>query len=714
MEIENNSREQEILIVEDSPTQAEQLKFLLQKNNYQVCVARNGREAIDLMRRQMPTIVLSDIVMPEMDGYQLCSYIKSDEAFKKIPVVLLTSLSDPGDVLKGLECGADNFMTKPYDEKILVSRLKYLIVNKHLRETDKVQMGVEIFFGGHKYFITAERQQILDLLFSTYETAVWKNIELVRVQEELKALNERLEEMVDERTAALKAEIEQRKRAEDVLTEREEQFRKVIESAIDAVILADNDGRIISWNPSAEKIFLYGEPEVIGKPLTILMPERYRDYHLNGLKRVTSSGEFKIIGKIVEMHGLRKDGSEIPLEISLTSWETEKGRLYSGIIHDITERKRVEEALQESEERYRTIIEHSNDLIWTLDREGNFQFINNRSEDITGYKPEDWIGKSFIPLINKEDLPYIMEVFQKTISGQLLQYEVKIQRKDGSDLVMSVNTAPVYSKEEIVGTVSFGRDITESRKAEEIRFENERLVYASKAKSEFLASMSHELRTPLNSVIGFSELLKEKATGEINEKQDHYITNVITSSKFLLNLINDILDLSKVEAGKIDLVVEKIYLPETLDETIILIKEKASKHNVFIKKEFDPQLKFMEADKHRLKQILFNLLSNAIKFSKKEGGTVTITTKKVNDMAQISVSDTGIGIREEDLGKLFKEFGQANPGISKEYGGTGLGLAISKKMVELHGGKIWVESKYGVGSTFTFLIPLSMKKDEIK
>ncbi|MDD5614598.1 MAG: PAS domain S-box protein [Candidatus Methanoperedens sp.] len=706
MEIEHNSGEQEILIVEDSPTQAEQLKFLLQKNNYQVCVARNGREAIDLMRRQMPTIVLSDIVMPEMDGYQLCSYIKSDEAFKKIPVVLLTSLSDPGDVLKGLECGADNFMTKPYDEKILVSRLKYLIVNKHLRETDKVQMGVEIFFGGHKYFITAERQQILDLLFSTYETAVWKNIELVRVQEELKALNERLEEMVDERTAALKAEIEQRKRAEDEIRITKEKHESFFNNTSDAISIVDLNENILQVNKAFEKLYGWDSQEITGKRLPMVPEHLMADAQriIDELKAGQVINSYETIRK-------GKDGSLHDVSLTVSPICDKEGNVtaYAGISRDITERKHAEETLHESEERYRTIIEHSNDMIWTLDREGNFQFINNRSEEITGYKPEDWLGKSFIPLINKEDLPYIMEVFQKTISGHILQYEVKIQRKDGSDLILSVNTAPVYSKEEIVGTVSFGRDITESRKAEEIRLENERLVYASKAKSEFLASMSHELRTPLNSVIGFSELLKEKTTGEINEKQDHYITNVITSSKFLLNLINDILDLSKVEAGKIDLVVEKISVPETLDETIILIKEKASKHNVFIKKEFDPQLKFMEADKHRLKQILFNLLSNAIKFSKKEGGTVTITTKKVKDMAQISVSDTGIGIREEDLWKLFKEFGQANPGISKEYGGTGLGLAISRKLVELHGGKIWVESKYGAGSTFTFLIPLSQE-----
>ncbi len=244
----------------------------------------------------------------------------------------------------------------------------------------------------------------------------------------------------------------------------------------------------------------------------------------------------------------------------------------------------------------------------------------------------------------------------------------------------------------------------------ELRAHRDQLAYVSRAKSEFLATMSHELRTPLNSIIGFSELLKGGMYGELNEKQAHYIDNVITSSKFLLNLINDILDLSKVEAGKIELVIEKMPVPGTISETIILINEEASMHNINIEQDFDPQLDFIEADKQRFKQILFNLLTNAIKFSKKEGGTITITTKKERDMAKFSVSDTGIGIKEEDMGKLFKEFVQASPGISKEYGGTGLGLVISKKLAELHGGSFSVESRYGEGSTFTFTLPIKAKE----
>jgi signal transduction histidine kinase len=245
----------------------------------------------------------------------------------------------------------------------------------------------------------------------------------------------------------------------------------------------------------------------------------------------------------------------------------------------------------------------------------------------------------------------------------------------------------------------------------ELRENRDQLVYVSKAKSEFLATMSHELRTPLNSIMGFSELLNQGIYGKLNEKQEHFVNNVLTSSKFLLDLINDILDLSKVEAGKFELVKGNMSVQVTIGETLTLIKEKALKHNILLKQEIDPQIDFIEADKQRFKQILFNLLSNAVKFSKKEGGTVTIKAKKEGDLAMFSVSDTGVGIKEEDMGKLFTEFAQANPEISKDYGGTGLGLAISKKLVELHGGTISVESRYGEGSTFTFTLPLKIKEE---
>ncbi len=241
---------------------------------------------------------------------------------------------------------------------------------------------------------------------------------------------------------------------------------------------------------------------------------------------------------------------------------------------------------------------------------------------------------------------------------------------------------------------------------EKLKNAKEEAERANRIKSEFLANMSHELRTPLNSVIGFSQLMKEGMAGELNIKQEHFVDNILSSGTILLNLINDILDLSKIETEKMELVIERESLSAVIKETLSLIKEKAAKHNVKLETKLAPQLEYIEMDRMRFKQILSNLLDNAVKFSKHEGGTVAITTEKEGDMAKISVSDTGIGIKKEDMGKLFQKFQQINSSTSKIYGGTGLGLAISKHFVELHGGNITVESKYGEGTTFTFLLPI--------
>ena len=240
---------------------------------------------------------------------------------------------------------------------------------------------------------------------------------------------------------------------------------------------------------------------------------------------------------------------------------------------------------------------------------------------------------------------------------------------------------------------------------------NKRLQGVSRAKSEFLANMSHELRTPLNSIIGFSEILHEKTFGDLNEKQMRYVSNIHTSGRHLLELINDILDLSKIEARKIEIQYEEFSLKETLNECQTLVKNMASKKNIPLNFEIEDLPFNISADPVRFKQIMYNLLSNAIKFTP-DGGMVNIEAKHANGMLQISVKDTGIGIAKENQEKIFVEFYQVDSSYSKKYKGTGLGLPLTKKLVELHGGRIWIESELGKGSTFSFTIPQRLEQGE--
>ena len=229
------------------------------------------------------------------------------------------------------------------------------------------------------------------------------------------------------------------------------------------------------------------------------------------------------------------------------------------------------------------------------------------------------------------------------------------------------------------------------------------LETASRHKSEFLASMSHELRTPLNAIIGFSQMLRERMVGEVNQKQEEYLDDIISSGNHLLSLINDMLDLSKIEAGQVKLDVAPFSLREELERDVSMVKERATRIGVGLTLEAGPHVEVVEADERRIRQVVFNLLSNAVKFTP-EGGNVIVSSARVNGEVHVSVSDTGPGIAADDQARIFEDFQQTDLG-ARQLEGTGLGLALSKRLIELHGGRIWVESELGNGSMFTFALP---------
>jgi PAS domain S-box-containing protein len=342
------SQEIEILIVEESLSQAGQLRHILEQHNHQVSVAHNAQHALAALRRRKPQIVISAVHLPEMDGYALCREIKEDETLKDIPVILLTSLSEAIDIIRGLECGADNFITKPYDEKLLLSRIEYIVLNRELRVGAGTQTGLEIIFNGEKYSITPERQQMVDLLISTYEAAVYKNLELLRVEAELNTLNERLEEKVNERTAELVEEVADRKRAEEALRTSEERYHRFFDEDLAGAYISTPDSHLLACNLAFARIFGFGSVEEAMKSnLDLIYPDpTAREAFLELLREQRKLERYE-----VELR--RHDGACVHVIENVVGAFDEQGALVEikGSILDDTGRKLAAQALIESEER---------------------------------------------------------------------------------------------------------------------------------------------------------------------------------------------------------------------------------------------------------------------------------------------------------------------------------------------------------------------------
>jgi signal transduction histidine kinase len=277
----------------------------------------------------------------------------------------------------------------------------------------------------------------------------------------------------------------------------------------------------------------------------------------------------------------------------------------------------------------------------------------------------------------------------------------------GALIVMRKRTG-TFAPEEVALLQTFATQsalaIQNARLFREIEEKSRQLEVASQHKSEFLANMSHELRTPLNAIIGFSEVLAEKMFGELNEKQEEYSKDIHASGQHLLSLINDILDLSKIEAGRMELELSDFHLPTALDSALTLVRERAGRRGIALRMNVDGRLGQIQADERKVRQVVLNLLSNAIKFTP-EGGRIEVAAAPKDGSVEVSVSDTGVGIAPEDQEAVFEEFRQVGTADNKVEG-TGLGLTLCRKFVELHGGKIWVKSQLGLGSTFTFSLPL--------
>ncbi|WP_129596610.1 PAS domain S-box protein [Methanohalophilus profundi] len=548
--------------------------------------------------------------------------------------------------------------------------------------------------------------------------------------------------------AATAIDITEMKDKEYKLRESEAKFRSYINNAPDGIFVADENGYYIDVNNAACDITGYSKNELIGMHLLDLLPPDVHKYVINKFEDVKNKGKADI-----EIPYLTKDGDKRWWRV--TAAALSENRII-GFVEDITQHQKNLQRLDYLTDTLRCI----RDVNQIIVKESNsYDLLQKICDNLTKYNTyaAAWIGifdeNNKINMITesgysnkfddfleytKTNMPHcaqcaleasdyiIIENPEKECSGCPLHNEygredvfvskIEYGNKVYGTIALTIPEDYVSDEEiidlsrEVVDDISFSLYNLElealRQTAKESLLEGKLVAEeANRTKSEFLANMSHELRTPLNSVIGFSQVLEENASNHLDDKEIKYVSNVLKSGDYLLELINDILDISKVESGNMDYVPESVNIEEIIDGTITLVSPMAKKKAIDLHVSFKHEYPDMQADRMKFKEIMYNLLSNAIKFTP-EKGEVQVTTKIIDEKLHVSVSDTGIGIPEGKFKSIFDPFEQVDSSANRKFGGTGLGLSLVKKYVEMHDGEVWVESEIGKGSTFTFTVPL--------
>ncbi|NQU59686.1 MAG: PAS-domain containing protein [Rhodospirillales bacterium] len=531
-----------------------------------------------------------------------------------------------------------------------------------------------------------------------------------RIQNELRQAHDELELRVQERTQELTDEIAERKKAEDSVRRSEERFRGAIESMQEGFALFDADDKLVALNDEYRRVSPVAQ-NILEKGGTF--EDVFRANVARGVIEEAQGREEEFIRERMEQHNnpsgpiIRRftDGTWYMIVESKTP---EGGTAISFI--DITELKLAEEALNASRMRFKDYAEVASDWFWEMDEELRFSYFSGRNFQLTGYNPEDLIGKTRAELANEnlED-PRWREHFADLLAHRPFRdFSYQLTNPTGEVLHISISGTPVFDADgEFQGYRGTGTNVTSQVKSEEaLREAMEEAKFANLAKTEFLANMSHELRTPLNSVIGFSDLLMDEKTSSLGpDKASEYVLDINNSGKHLLELINDILDIARIERGLLELNEKKLDVPLLMASCQRLVYDRAFDAGVELKTEVSKALPPLLADELRIKQILLNLLSNAIKFTP-QGGSINFKADiDEEEHFQLSVADTGIGIAPEHIETALTDFGQVDGTLARKYDGAGLGLPLSKKLAELHGGELIIVSKPGSGTTVTVRFP---------
>jgi len=514
-------------------------------------------------------------------------------------------------------------------------------------------------------------------------------------------------------------DISTRKAADETLSRQ----ANLLDQVYEPIMVRTLDDRVVYWNKGAERAFGWTSTEAIGKRSRELLKREFLESESLISEALDAKGDWE--GELVNV---TRDGHRRTM---LSRWKKQKGMAGWEILEtsfDITERKLASEkeeqtrALLLAENRFRELIENAPDAILQVDSSGRILIANRTAELMFGYTREELLGANvdiLVPVMARGRHMQHRASFAKSPQMRPMGrgMELSAMRKDGLEIPVEISLSPSHRNDGI-NVTAVVRDVSERRQSErqmrslqenymaELEGRQREAERLNRLKSEFLASMSHELRTPLHTIIGFTELLGEEAEGPLNDKQRRFLHHIQEDSEHLLGLINDVLDLSKIEAGAMSLRIEHIYLADAVADAINAIRPRAAMKSLTLESH-STYTELIAVDPMRLKEVFYNLLGNAVKFTP-EGGKITLETQEMGQLVRITVADSGIGIPPDQLEQIFEKFYQVGFTTSGVREGTGLGLAISKRLIEMHGGSIWIESEPGNGSRFHFTVPKAL------
>ncbi|MES2974422.1 MAG: PAS domain S-box protein [Pseudomonadota bacterium] len=489
------------------------------------------------------------------------------------------------------------------------------------------------------------------------------------------------------------------------LADVEAKLGDLLESTPDAIVMVDASGCIVLVNSLAERLFGYARDELLGQTIEALLPHSFRGKHVAHRGGYFHQPHTRTMGAGLELYGLRKDGVQFPVEISLSPLNTEMGTLVMSAVRDISGRQRAEK-------KFAQLLESAPDAMVIVNGLGVIVLVNSQTEKLFGYPRELLLGQPvemLVPTPFRDRHPSHRQAFfmQPRARAMGAGFELKGLRADGTEFPVEISLSPLETEEGMFVSSAI-RDVTERKRFEQaLRDKNIELENAARVKDRFLASMSHELRTPLNAIIGFTSTLLMKMPGPVNDEQERQLTTIQSSARHLHSLINDLLDLAKIEAGKVELLLEPVGCRAVLEEVEALLSQSAQAKGLLLQVDLPPDALTVHADRRALTQILLNLANNAIKFT--ERGSVRMYCLRegragAQGATVFAVEDTGAGISQADQTRLFESFQRLGTPAARRDDGSGLGLHLSQRLASMMNGRIVCESEFGLGSRFSVLL----------